>query len=187
MGWQQDFICGGRQKVLLFILCFGKPLRTQVGGLGAQVNNFNSVIHWMFHCSEMEKCIGIQVYKNLKEKRTVAFIFVTQLTFHPLPTSMAKLFRWYHSVHLVTSTTLCICFLGVYYKLVFDFLVTSIKVVLWSPFQQRSDDNKLHAYIGFCWLLTTTERINEQHLYHWFFGHFYSCVTPEEKKKLYNH
>ena len=78
----------------------------------------------------MEKYIGIQVSENSKEIRTVAFIVVTQLTFHPLPITMVKLFKWYHSVHLVTSATLCICFLGVYYELVFSFFVTSIKVVL---------------------------------------------------------
>ena len=66
MGWQQDFICGSRQKVLLFILFFGKPLRPQVGGLGAQVIHFNSVIHWMFHCSEMEKYTGEQELKRNK-------------------------------------------------------------------------------------------------------------------------
>ena len=97
----------------LFIFLFGKPLRPQVGGLGAQVITFNSVIHWMFHCLEIENYKGIQVRARTKiKRRAVAFIVVTQLTFHPLPLWIVNLIEWYPSVHLVTSATLYIVFLG---------------------------------------------------------------------------
>ena len=36
----------------------------------------------------------------------------TQLIFHPRQPRMVKLFKWYHNVHIVTSTTLCIVFWG---------------------------------------------------------------------------
>ena len=68
MGWQQDFICGGRRKVLLFI----PPLGSLVGGLGAQVIHFKCVIHWMFHCSVRDKYI-YRWEPGLKEKKHGCF------------------------------------------------------------------------------------------------------------------
>ena len=119
--------------------------------------------------------------QNLRERRAVAFIVVKQLTFRPLPLWMVKLFEWCHSVHLVTSATLCIAFLGysVNWTLASFFFVTD--VVLWSPFQRRC----LNEVMTLNWMHTLfsvgssliPKRITKQKCLNDSVGHFYSLFN----------
>ena len=56
--------------------------------------------------------------------------------------------------------------------------ICTIKSFLMKQFKRR-DDPKLHSYIGFCWLLTTTKNMNQQYQNHKFFATFRFQVHPE--------